>query len=220
MSNPPRIWLDYRPVRIGWLVAERDLAQLTAAASLNTCLWGGRFNPIIPIADPGLSDKLISLFGVEVLLPVAQTDETKAFIDSYPHLHFHMWGNSIFNDTHCEFVDIRHAVKRAVRQATIGNQSILRSIVRPVWSPTDPLAPLFEVLLGRYPEGAEITIDYPRGIRSALEMPDKAISENEGISPVFEIGYSFRFYWLRSIAQEKPLRLVKTWDNTGQRDRF
>src|SRR5271168_5052710 len=65
MGNPPRIWLDYRPVRIGWVVAEHDLGQLTAAASLNTCLWGGHFNPIIPMDDRGLSDKLIRLFGID-----------------------------------------------------------------------------------------------------------------------------------------------------------
>ena len=81
MNNPPRIWLDYRPVRIGWVVSNRDVAQLTAAARWNSCLWGGRFNPVIPMNDRGLSDKLICLFGVDVLLPVAPTDDTKAFID-------------------------------------------------------------------------------------------------------------------------------------------
>jgi hypothetical protein len=27
------------------------------------CLWGGRFNPIIPMADHELADKLIRVFG-------------------------------------------------------------------------------------------------------------------------------------------------------------
>jgi hypothetical protein len=52
MPNPPRIWLDYRPVRIGWVVDEPDVATLAMAAGFNTCLWGGRFNPIIPAAIP------------------------------------------------------------------------------------------------------------------------------------------------------------------------
>jgi hypothetical protein len=185
MSNSPRIWLDYRPVRIGWVVSDRDVAQLTAAARWNSCLWGGRFNPVIPMNDRGLSDKLVRLFGVDVLLPVTPTDNMKAFIDSYPHLHFHMWGNSIFKDRRCEFVDIRHAVKRAVRQASVGPGSILGSIVRPVWSPADPLAPLFDVLLGHYPEVGEITINYPNGIRAFLEMPDKRIVDGEALSPDF-----------------------------------
>jgi hypothetical protein len=45
MSNPPRIWLDYRPVRIGWVVDDPSVAALAAAAHFNSCLWGGRFNP-------------------------------------------------------------------------------------------------------------------------------------------------------------------------------
>jgi len=57
--------------------------------------------------------------------------------------------------------------------------------VRPVWSESDPLAPLFSVLLGRYPEVAEVTIDYPRGIRAVLEMSDNAIVEDVALSPEF-----------------------------------
>jgi hypothetical protein len=87
MSNPPQIWLKYRPVRIGWVVQGRDLAQLLTAASWNTCLWGGRFNPIIPMDDIDLANNLIATFGVDVLIPVAASDATKAFIDNYSHLH-------------------------------------------------------------------------------------------------------------------------------------
>jgi hypothetical protein len=58
MGNAPRIWLDYRPVCIGWVADEAAVAQLRTAASWNTCLWGGRFNPIIPLHDHVLSEKL------------------------------------------------------------------------------------------------------------------------------------------------------------------
>jgi hypothetical protein len=183
VSNPPRIWLDYRPVRIGWIVADRDVAQLTTAASWNSCLWGGRFNPIIPMADRELAAKLIRVFGVDVLLPVEATDETAAFIGSYPHLHFTFWGNSIFSDKRCEFVDIRHAVKRAARHTAAGGR--FGPLARPVWAAADPLAPLFGCLLGRYPDPTAITIDYVRGIRSVLDMPDKAIADGEQLSPEF-----------------------------------
>jgi len=36
MRNPPRIWLNYRPVRIGWLLEGRNLEQFATAASWNT----------------------------------------------------------------------------------------------------------------------------------------------------------------------------------------
>ena len=102
MSNPPRIWLDYRPVRIGWVAEARDVAQLATAASWSTCLWGGLFNPIIPIEDRDFSDKLIRAFGVDVLIPVAASNATTAFVDAYPHLRLRMWRGGVFKDRRSE----------------------------------------------------------------------------------------------------------------------
>src|SRR6266436_4779378 len=80
MSNPPRISLIYRPVRIGWVVEDGSLSQLVTATSWSTCLWGGRFNPIIPMDDAELANNLIATFGVDVLIPVVASDSTSAFI--------------------------------------------------------------------------------------------------------------------------------------------
>jgi hypothetical protein len=68
MPSAPRIWLDYRPVRIGWVIADRDIARLATAATWSSCLWGGRFNPIIPIHDVTLADQLVKTFAVDILL--------------------------------------------------------------------------------------------------------------------------------------------------------
>jgi hypothetical protein len=168
-------------MRIGWVAADRNVAHLTTAASWNSCLWGGRFNPIIPMADHELADKLIRVFGVDVLLPIEATDEMTAFIASFPHLHYTYWGTSIFDDKRCEFVDIRHAVKRAARQIAAGTR--LGPVVRPAWDDADPLAPLFNLLLGRYPDPTATIIDYVRGIRSVLDMPDQTIADGEQLSP-------------------------------------
>lgn len=40
-----------RPVRIGFLVDGTDLESVSRAAQLSSCLWGGRYNPIIPFCD-------------------------------------------------------------------------------------------------------------------------------------------------------------------------
>src|SRR5229473_3143571 len=50
-----------RPLRFGFLVRPGDYQSLLNAIQLNTCLWGGRFNPIIPVfrrLPPGWSDDL------------------------------------------------------------------------------------------------------------------------------------------------------------------
>ena len=181
MSFPPRIWLDYRPVRIGWVIDGRDTAQLETAARWNACLWGGRYNPIISTEDTTLANQQIRLFGVDVLVPVITTTTTESFIKSHTHLHFHMWSESIFHDKHCEFLDIRHAAKKAARYAMSDRSSGLRQVVQPTWAPTDPLAPLLHLLLGRYPDPAEIKIDYTAGLRADLGFEQKAIIEGEAL---------------------------------------
>jgi hypothetical protein len=45
--------VSYRPVRIGFLVPPDDLSSVVRAARLSACLWGGRYNPIIPFFEDG-----------------------------------------------------------------------------------------------------------------------------------------------------------------------
>jgi hypothetical protein len=177
MSNPPRIWLTYRPVRIGWVVEGGNVSQLATAATWSTCLWGGRFNPIIPINDGGLVNSLIKTFGSDVLIPVMGSDATKAIVANYPHLQMPFLAEKPFHDRRCEFVDIRNAVSQAVK--SLGRaEDIVSSVLQPVWSQDDPLTTLFTILLGRYPDPNGVTINYPQGIRGSLEMPDKPIAQN------------------------------------------
>jgi hypothetical protein len=42
-----------RPVRVGFLVPPNDLAIISRVARLSSCLWGGRYNPIIPYFETG-----------------------------------------------------------------------------------------------------------------------------------------------------------------------
>src|SRR5271166_3164677 len=143
MSNPPRIWLTYRPVRIGWVVEGGNVSQLVTAASWSTCLWGGRFNPIIPLDDVELANNLIATFGVDVLIPIAACEATSAFTARYPHLHMNLAEGGIFADRRCDFADIRHAASRAM--ALGGGRLIDGRAVEPMlprWSQDDPLAAL------------------------------------------------------------------------------
>lgn len=38
-----------RPIRFAFLVKPNDSKRLLEIFQINTCLWGGKFNPIIPI---------------------------------------------------------------------------------------------------------------------------------------------------------------------------
>ncbi|NTJ35943.1 hypothetical protein G6K86_30475 [Agrobacterium rhizogenes] len=45
--------VSLRPVRIGFLVSPDDIEQVSRAARLSACMWGGRYNPIIPVFESG-----------------------------------------------------------------------------------------------------------------------------------------------------------------------
>jgi len=83
MQNAPRIWLDYRPVRIGWVIPDRDVVRLSLIAACNSCLWGGGFNPAILMHDRELSANLIKTFAVDLLLDVNGNADTPLALTGY-----------------------------------------------------------------------------------------------------------------------------------------
>lgn len=63
--------IEYRPLRVGLCVRDGNVADLVKAATLNSLLWGGIYNPIIPVgAREELDDRLVSLFQIDLLFGV------------------------------------------------------------------------------------------------------------------------------------------------------
>lgn len=44
-----RLNVRLRPTRFGFLVSPGDTATLRQVFETNTCLWGGKYNPVIPV---------------------------------------------------------------------------------------------------------------------------------------------------------------------------
>lgn len=64
-------YVGYRPVRLGLLVRDNNLEDLMSAIELNTLLWGGIFNPIIPVGSNNLLlDNLVNSLQTDFLLPL------------------------------------------------------------------------------------------------------------------------------------------------------
>lgn len=42
------VQLRLRPIRFGFIVRPDDIKHVTEIFRINTCLWGGKYNPIIP----------------------------------------------------------------------------------------------------------------------------------------------------------------------------
>lgn len=49
--NNIRVDIRLRPIRFGFLVRPDDAENILQIFRINTCLWGGRFNPIIPLFE-------------------------------------------------------------------------------------------------------------------------------------------------------------------------
>ncbi len=160
----PRIRLHYRPLRVGWVVISDDLAEFEKAVRLSCCLWGGRFNPIVPTRDSELARNLVHTFGVDLLIPIQDTPETKAVIDEFPYLiPPGVWDRAVFvgdEPTRCLYADIYHPARRLYEEAnkTTGEPKVV--MVRPVWESNDPLAHVLTAVFGDYPDGRETGFDY------------------------------------------------------------
>jgi hypothetical protein len=194
MKNPPRIWLDYRAVRIGWVIPNRDIVRLETMAMWNACLWGGRYNCVIPAHDTELAVQLVSCFAVDVLLPIQSDDATKTFIDRFPHLAHDRWTERIFHKHDCEFADIRHPLRRlAARQ----DRALEKELYLPTWDGNDPLAALFATQFGAYPPTTGEIADYKEGVRGVFGTPDTQFPANgelpiallKGVSPLALTGF-------------------------------
>src|SRR5262245_11037162 len=169
MPSAPRIWLDYRPVRIGWVIPDNDITRLAKAAGWSSCLWGGQFNPVIPINDLALADQLIKIFAVDVLIPIDVTDKARTFINSFHHLTYDRLRGPIFIGSQFEFADISHVFRRIFRHQ---DKQAHSTLILPVWDQADGLSPLLSIVFGEYPAPDEQVADYKAGIRKAFEVSE------------------------------------------------
>lgn len=112
------VTVGYRPVRIGWCVRPGNLDDLRAALRLTHTLWGGRFNPIIPVGLP-FDRILVKAFAVDVLLPATQITELVDFSKSFGELYWPDAMSLVFPDgsrsTSPIFVDVRRPIE-TIRQ--------------------------------------------------------------------------------------------------------
>ena len=83
------LYIRYRPLRIGWCVCAANVEHVRTAILHNHILWGGRFNPIIPVDDEQTALQLVESFHVDARNPVDDRDSgICAFTDKLSHLQW------------------------------------------------------------------------------------------------------------------------------------
>jgi len=163
--NTLSVSVRYRPIRIGWCVRAGDFAALREAMKLTFTMWGGRYNPVIPIDDFATANTLIRLFRVDVLWPVTDGGELKEFIKQFPHLPNPFFQDELFvphgnGGRSPQLLDIYHPVRRLHEEQFKNNPSPTATVTIFEWQPDDPLADVLLASLGAVPPVAITGTDY------------------------------------------------------------
>jgi hypothetical protein len=84
--NTLSLRIKFRPLKIGWCIRNGDVEALQKALRLSHTLWGGRYNPVIPIDDAQQAKQLIRLFRVDVLISPSEEAAVQHIIEGYSWL--------------------------------------------------------------------------------------------------------------------------------------
>lgn len=112
-------------MRIGFCVPAGDILSIREAMSLAFTLWGGPYNPIIPIAaDVSHARELVKAFAVDALHPLVDGQQIRNFIADHKHLP---WPDanpgmdvSGFSGDVAQFLDIYHPTRGLVEKNKSG----------------------------------------------------------------------------------------------------
>lgn len=214
MSETLSVQVKYRPLRIGFCVEAGDFDGLRKAVRLTNVFWGGCFNPIIPINNEKLAKQLISVFRVDFLYPVSNTNNVENFIKKFDYLPYPFFYEKLFpklrNSIRSSVIlDVYHAIG-AIYENHFKNVHEPKIKVRIYkWEENDILKDIFLMNFGDYPEEEILPIDYLDMLKKNLNAQEIKISSNqehpvcflEELTPLsitqFQLipHYSIRNYW-------------------------
>ena len=211
------ITIRYRPIRIGWCVRNNDFTALRESWQFNATMWGGRYNPVIPVDDSDYARALVELFRIDVLWPLSndENDETlKSFIDEFPHLPNPFFNDQLFvsngNGTQsATILDIYHPIRRLYDEHFKNNPKPEFKVALYDWSEDDPLSDIWTATFGAMPSEQVTGSDYTKLIEDHLEVEQFTIGPTDpwpvnakNRCTLFRLGrfymqrhYSVRNYW-------------------------
>jgi hypothetical protein len=183
--------IKYRPVKIGFLVRDGSVEDLVKASGINTLLWGGIYNPIIPVsADKEFAEQLMDLFSVDVLFPVSQTKEIDNLIKEYPFLKapMHYNQNIFYEDYRSKknnigYLDSLNIVNyywdKELKYKPKAYQSKCISII---WEENEELKHFFSILFGYFPTDYNLRDNFENAFLKGMRSKVVYISINSPIN--------------------------------------
>ncbi len=184
--------VKYKPLRIGFLVKEGSVEDLVKAAGINSLLWGGIYNPLIPISTKGdnsFARQLVDLFSVDILYMVTETAEITQFRNEYPYLRDpgHYADKIFYEDWHTKkqvlgFLDAKNIVDFFWVNDYKNKPSGFKSNFALVkWKKEDPLANVFAIQFGFFPTELNLKYDYEKIFLKGLHAQEVDISPGDNL---------------------------------------
>ncbi len=177
----------YRPVRFGWCVRDGNLEDVRRVLRLTHTLWGGRYNPIIPVGNTELATQLVDVFRVDALYPVVDDTQVRQFIEQFPHLpwpDFHKeffiegaWGKI------ATFLDVYHPVRHLFEEFVKDKDEPRISATLYEWEHNDPLRDVFLAYFGSYPPKDETGKDYSSFVEQNLKGKRVKLGTTDAVPP-------------------------------------
>ncbi len=187
-----RASIKYKPLRVGFLVREGNLEDLRKAAGINCLLWGGIYNPILPISSGGNSfaQQLVELFSVDLLYAVAPSPEINIFVAKYPFLRDpgHYAEKIFFEDWKTKkqvlgLLDSKNVVDLFWDKEYRNKPAKYKSdFLLPKWDVTDQLANVFSLQFGFFPKEPDLRWDYEKVFLKGLHAQEQFISREDQLT--------------------------------------
>lgn len=183
--------IKYRPVRIGFLIRDGSIEDLVKAAGINTLLWGGIYNPIIPVSsDSKFAEQLMNLFSVDVLFSVSHTKEIDDLIKKYPFLKVpgHYAEDIFYEDLHTKkniigYLDSLNIVNYYWdKEFKLKSKEYVSNCALVKWDSNDALKNLFSILFGYFPTEYNLKDNFENAFLKGLWSREIKISTNDPIS--------------------------------------
>lgn len=176
--------IRYRPMRIGLCIDEGDIEAFRAAIRLASTMWGGKFNPIIPVGESDAqANALSAAFQVDVLYPVTETKAVTAFVDSAAHLVWPDFERRLFfrNEVGADatFLDIYHPVRHLAQDPPAVDDKSFQPLLL-TWAEDDPLKDVLLATCGAFPADETVGKDYQSLFRQ-LKPVEMSINQTDAI---------------------------------------
>lgn len=160
------------------------MAMIRKAVRMSNTLWGGRYNPIIPLDDPHAAS-IAANFQIDFVEPVDK-DDHEVVRKQFPHLIRPMHIEGLYSrgeryGSAALVLDLENALT-SWQENSSEWAALKQDFAVYEWESTDRLSDLFNIVFGSFPDPTECGSDYKNSVIATLS-PEVRKIELDGPLP-------------------------------------